>query len=1217
MLKSSKDDIKGSIYELISKVTGYDAAELDNDMYLEVDLGIDSIKMITLMNELMNLVPQDQMEEFSAKYPVSSILSMQTVGDIVEIFENWHSEKSPQHAHVEDTQNVIEPEIVVEKQPEYLEIVNSQYPFLTCYQAISTLTISSAIEIQGELNISCLRSAWEELILRHPALRVVFEKVPGAKNFKGYKQRLVEGFNLPDIKVEDISHVGSGEKERFVREKIEESLNQKFDIFQWPLHKITVIRTGSERYCIVLSIIHLITDGLGNQQILRELLEIYSAKLAGKKADLPKAISVSEYSSLVKEMNSWDNPQENSEFESYIREQGKDSYFYNPYGNDKKLVIPEPFVPIKTKVKKFWIPEDVTGKLVSNTKVWRSSLFVLIVSAYLKSIKQLNESENKIILNLPTGGKVYPNADATDVLGCFAQNMALSFFVENPNEAWDDLIEKVNTEIKSKLSSGIDRAQTLKAANAAKENEMLTDGQMSPAIAKVIRASVKSNLYLSFVGDTNIKKEYNDLKIKDYEAYTCTNPGTIDILVELFHNKLLLTSNYDSSFFDEDYIDRHMNNLINNIKELAEISTTQKNVMKTECLATAALDVQKDILEKASEICRRKLTEADIDKDIDSEIGMDSLGRIRLVAKLSKDRENIDRKGLFACRTLREMALLLDSRGGAANENIDKIEIQIPFLKIAEQCKLTPDAPAIYFQGKSVTYSELERATNKLANCLIDQGIKRGSLVGIMTLPGPMMLIGMIGILKAGAAYVPVDSSYPAERIQYIINHSDINILLTEDSLIGQINDLINNCPGIKKLILLDSKTYSKEVKVSELIEKEKWMEYSEIPPVYSSSPEDLMVVLYTSGSTGRPKGVMLNHLGYMNRLVWHQKIFDLKPGERVAQKTSCCFDISIWELFWPLMYGGTVCPVRKDIVKNPWALAEWLIETKINIMHFVPSLFGEFVHALEDENYTFKDLRWLIFSGEALPMSYINKWIDKHGMTVKLANLYGPTEASIDVTYHIIDKRPGSDGESQIPIGKPVDNVYILNLDENMNRKKDGEIGELWIGGIQLAKGYLKDPERTSEAFRPNPFKEIPGEFLYRTGDLTRVREDGSFEYHGRIDNQVKIRGFRIELGEIEAVLSSHSNVNEAAVVVIDEGEGQSQLVACLSGKITEESELKEFIGKKLPYYMIPHRIEWLESLPKNPNGKLDRRLLRICLTEYRKRKKKLFFPLHRLNAG
>ena len=512
------------------------------------------------------------------------------------------------------------------------------------------------------------------------------------------------------------------------------------------------------------------------------------------------------------------------------------------------------------------------------------------------------------------------------------------------------------------------------------------------------------------------------------------------------------------------------------------------------------------------------------------------------------------------------MASLVE-KNQSLTENYSGEEEQIPYRQIVKQCRATPDAIAIMYKDENITYKELDNISNRIANYLKSQGVKRGSLVGIMVLPGPMMLFGMIGIMKAGAAYVPVDPSYPTERVQYILNNSGIEILLAEHGLKTSLEQLIKEDSVIKALMYLDYGTPLDSIYNYKQILKEQWMAAHDGELEVINSPDDLMTVLYTSGSTGNPKGVMLGHRGYMNRLKWHQDTFKLKPGERVAQKTSCCFDISVWELFWPLMYGGIVCPVSKEIVKNPWSLGKWLIDTKINIMHFVPSLFGEFVNALEDDDYNFKDLRWLIFSGEALPMATIQKWIDKHGLSIGLANLYGPTEASIDVTCHIIDKRPGTNGENSIPIGRPIDNVFIKNLDENMKELPDGEMGELWIGGVQLSSGYMNNRQKTEEAFKPNPFKDVPGDYLYRTGDLTSRRPDGSYEYHGRKDNQVKIRGFRVELGEIEAVLGTHPCVNETAVIAVDYIQGQKQLFAWVSGNKVDDSELKKCISKKLPY--------------------------------------------------
>ena len=260
--------------------------------------------------------------------------------------------------------------------------------------------------------------------------------------------------------------------------------------------------------------------------------------------------------------------------------------------------------------------------------------------------------------------------------------------------------------------------------------------------------------------------------------------------------------------------------------------------------------------------------------------------------------------------------------------------------------------------------------------------------------------------------------------------------------------------------------------------------------------------------------------------------------------------------------------------------------------MHFVPSLFGEFISALANENWEFPSLRTLVFSGEALPLAFVQRWIDKYGMKTQLANLYGPTEASIDVTYHIINERPDEKITPRIPIGKAIDNVYLKILDEQMLPVSPGEIGRLWIGGIQLAKGYLKDKEKTAKAFVPNPFPEIPGEYIYHTGDLAKELPDGSVEYHGRSDHQVKLRGFRVELGEVESVLNNHPAIKEVAVVVVNYG-GQQKLVACLSGEKINNRQLKEYVGLKLPYYMIPQRFNWFASLPKNHNGKLDRKAL------------------------
>ncbi|MBX4262444.1 amino acid adenylation domain-containing protein [Clostridium estertheticum] len=1169
-------DIKTQVYELISNITGHKTLDLDCEMFLESDLGIDSIKMVTLMNGLMKSVPAEELENFTSKYPITYLMSLQTIGEIVIMFEGFYNMETSSQDETDE-----------------LIILNSQYPFLISYWSVGTLTICSGVKMEGPLHLEVLQESWIELVKRHPSLCSVFKASDESKSFKDYKLEVYTNPILPEIEVLDIRNLPEEVINKTIKKTIEGILNKPFDIFEYPLHKFMIIRINNTQYELILSNNHLVSDGLGNQQILKEMLEIYCANLQGVDSNLPDVIKASDYNKVVSEINNFNDPKEYKNLEKYTQTWGKTKYRFNPFSKNN---IENEFAQIKTQ--KYWISETVTNLLLDKSKAWRVSLFSILVSAYLKSIAQLDEKSNQTILNLPTGGKVYPSVDATGLIGCFAQNMSLTFNLNHSGNDWETLVKNVDEEIKDNISSGIDRAQTFITAQMAKEQDMLEHGKMPKTTAAIVRSTLKSNLYLSFVGNTKIKERYGDLKIIDYEAYTSTNVETIDNLIELFQNKILITSNYDSLHFSGDNINILINKFIDNLNSLAEC----KIVVKDKILSSK-ISQDKILLEEletiAQEVCCTNICSDDIHKDLESEFGVDSLQLIRIITRISKQHVGVDKNSLFGCRTLNEMASIIEKDGsvndekGDLKENYSEEKEQIPFMQIMKQCKLTPDAAAIMYNDEIITYKELDCISNKLANYLQTQGIKKGSLVGIMVFPGPIMLIGMIGIMKAGAAYVPVDPAYPTDRVQYILSNSGIEVMLTENALKEQLGELIKDESSIKTVLYLDyGETTSSTYKYKQ-VSKEQWIEASDIEPKFINSPDDLMTVLYTSGSTGNPKGVMLGHRGYMNRLKWHQDTFKLKIGERVAQKTSCCFDISVWELFWPLMYGGTVCPVRKEIVKNPWGLAKWLIDTKINIMHFVPSLFGEFVNAIDDDNYNFKDLRWLIFSGEALPMPIIQKWIDKHGLGIGLANLYGPTEASIDVTCHIIDKRPGSNGENSIPIGKPIENVFIKNLDKNMNELPDGEIGELWIGGVQLAKGYLNNRQKTEEAFKPNPFKGIPGEYLYRTGDLTTRRADRSYDYLGRIDNQVKIRGFRVELGEIEAVLGGHSCVDEAAVIAVDYIEGQKQLIAWLAGDKVTDSELKECISKKLPYYMIPHHFEWINVLPKTPNGKLDRKAL------------------------
>jgi len=488
-----------------------------------------------------------------------------------------------------------------------------------------------------------------------------------------------------------------------------------------------------------------------------------------------------------------------------------------------------------------------------------------------------------------------------------------------------------------------------------------------------------------------------------------------------------------------------------------------------------------------------------------------------------------------------------------------------------EQVENTPENIAVKFQNYSMTYRQLNEKSNKLARTLREKGVSSDSIVGIMCRRSLEMLIGIMGILKAGAAYLPIGPNYPVERINYMLKDSSANILLTQNEFIEKI--IFDGC-----ILDLDAdETYSTESSNLSIV----------------NEPENLAYVIYTSGSTGNPKGVMIEHRALLNRLHWMQKKYPIGEGDTILQKTPYTFDVSVWELLWWSLQGASVCMLVPDGEKNPEEIIDAIEKYRITIMHFVPSMLNSFLSYLESNGDYFRlnSLRQVFASGEALTLHQVDKFnaLLHNKFGIKLNNLYGPTEAAIDVSY--FDCSTGNKLDT-IPIGKPIDNIKLYILDKNNSLQPIGVPGELYIAGTGLARGYLKRPELTSEKFISNPYNG--GEKLYKTGDLAKWMPDGNIEYLGRIDHQVKIRGFRIELGEIEETLRKHEKVNETVVIVGEDKEKNKYLCAYIvSEKEFTVSEIKLFLSNELPEYMIPSYFVRLEKLPLSPNGKINRKAL------------------------
>jgi len=482
---------------------------------------------------------------------------------------------------------------------------------------------------------------------------------------------------------------------------------------------------------------------------------------------------------------------------------------------------------------------------------------------------------------------------------------------------------------------------------------------------------------------------------------------------------------------------------------------------------------------------------------------------------------------------------------------------------VSRRAQATPEAIAVRDGSRVISYGELESQSNQLANYLRAMGVGPDVLVGLCVQRTAMMVVGALGVLKAGGAYVPIDPSYPMERIAFMLSDANPRVLITQDSLVQRL------LGEGRKLVVLDRE--------SSQIDKE-----SSSAPTDLSKADDLAYVIYTSGSTGQPKGVQITHGNLLNLIFWHQDTFGVTPADRATQIASPGFDATVWEI-WPyLSAGASVHFVPECKRTEPEALRDWLVERQISVC-FVPTPLAERMMLLGWPANT--ALRVLLTGADTLHRYPLVT------LPFVLVNNYGPTECTVVAASGPV---PSCEGAEQLPsIGRPISNTQIYILDNDMCPVPIGSAGELHIGGTGVSRGYINRPDLTSQKFVPNPFSSVVGDCLYKTGDLARFLPDGQIEFLGRVDDQVKIRGFRIELNEVIGVLSRHPAIKESIVVASADGKGEKRLVAYIVPSTRPgptSGDLRTFMGKKLPDYMLPTAFITLDELPIGSNGKVDR---------------------------
>ncbi len=478
-----------------------------------------------------------------------------------------------------------------------------------------------------------------------------------------------------------------------------------------------------------------------------------------------------------------------------------------------------------------------------------------------------------------------------------------------------------------------------------------------------------------------------------------------------------------------------------------------------------------------------------------------------------------------------------------------------------QQVEQTPDAVAVVYEGEHLTYYELNRRANQLAHYLREKGVGPEVKVGLCVERSLEMIIGLVGVMKAGGAYLPIDPGNPEERIRYMLSDSGAKVVLVQGRFKERVGEICANIVELEQSAEEVQEGSGKNLEVE-------------------VSGENLAYVIYTSGSTGIPKGVEIEHGGVANLIAWHQRIYNVNPTDRATQVAGTAFDACVWEL-WPYLTAGASIHIANDeIYSSPSSLSRWLAEERISLC-FLPTPLAEVM--INQQSLSELALRALLVGGDRLHQA------PQEHQSFSLVNHYGPTENTVVTTYALVEA--GTETQEAPPIGQPIANTEVYLLDEWLNPIPIGVAGELYIGGVGLARGYQGRAELTGEKFLPNPFSQEGGARMYRSGDLTRYRSDGNLEYLDRINQQVKIRGYRIELGEIEAVLNEHPSVEQVIVVAREDEEGERRLVGYVVGRQQISSqELREYLRERLPDYMVPGAILQLEAMPLTANGKVDR---------------------------
>lgn len=509
------------------------------------------------------------------------------------------------------------------------------------------------------------------------------------------------------------------------------------------------------------------------------------------------------------------------------------------------------------------------------------------------------------------------------------------------------------------------------------------------------------------------------------------------------------------------------------------------------------------------------------------------------------------------------------------------------------------DHPAIECSQERVTYGELADRSNSLANFLISQGAAKGSIIVILAEDAIEVITSIIGVMKAGCVFVPLEPRIPEPRLQALVAEVSPTWFIIEPKFLPQLGKVVASGARAARVICLERNSAHEHRGESSACAEHESIPLDTHTPGAASGPDDMCYIYFTSGSTGKPKGIAGRRKGIDHFVQWEIRTLNVTEETRVSQLTGASYDAMLRDVFVPLCAGGTICvPEDRELIIDPGRLIDWLDSRRLNIIHCVPTIFRSLINERLSPEY-FSALKYILMAGEPLLPADVKKWMEVYGERVQLVNLYGPTETTMTKFFYFVT--PQDKERRFIPIGKPMEGVRALVVDAKGSACPPGAVGEIYIRTPFRTLGYYNQPELTRNVFIKNPFSDDPNDIVYKTGDLGRVLEDGNFEFLGRKDSQVKIRGVRIELAEIENQLREHESVRNVAVIERENSRGDKYLCAyVVSSPEVDLGALRSFLSQRLPEYMIPAFMR-VDELPTTLNGKVDRRALPAPGSEHR----------------